>query len=309
MKEIISVYKLSKTYKNGIKALDQISFTANEKTIFGIIGPDGAGKTTLLRCLCGLFHKFDGDIRIFGKDLANQKKEIQKNIGYLSQRFSLYGDLSVEENINFFARIRGISNYEGLKSELISKMSLSPFLNRPAKYLSGGMKQKLSLICSLIHRPNLLILDEPTAGVDPVSRRELWDIIQDAKNEGTTIVYSTSYLDEAERCDFILFLKEGKEFFKGKVEDIVAQERFCVIEIYSSRIREINKILSKRFIAQLFGDRLNVLTKFPEEDLKIIEQELKSRKIIFESDIVSHNLENAFLYKTSELSNESDRSD
>ena len=258
--QIVKVANLSKTFKNKIQALSDITFSVSKGDIFGLIGPDGAGKTTLIRCLCGALRPNNGTIEIFGKNLYQDHKNIIKDIGYLSQRFSLYGDLTVEENIDFFASIREIDDYESRKKELLKKMSLTNFTNRLAKDLSGGMKQKLALICSLIYKPKIIFLDEPTSGVDPISRREFWNILSDLKKEEITILIATAYLDEAERCDSILALNEGKTVMQGKLIDILKSQEFSTIVVYADKIRVAKNAVSNIFSANIFGDKLKIIS-------------------------------------------------
>ena len=178
--------------------------------MFGLIGPDGAGKTTTIRLLCGLLHGDGGEIRVLGNDPVKAHHAITASVGYLSQRFSLYGDLSIDENIAFFAEIHGVRDFQARRNRLLEITQLTPFRSRLADRLSGGMKQKLALACTLVHEPQLIVLDEPTTGVDPVSRREFWKLLSQFLDSGITILMSTPYLDEAERCHRIAMLHEGR---------------------------------------------------------------------------------------------------
>ncbi len=190
-------------------ALKDISFTVNDNEIFGFIGPDGAGKTTLFRIISTLLLPDEGSLRIFGLDNRKDFRELRKNIGYMPGRFSLYQDLTVEENLNFYATVFGTTvkeNYS-LISDIYSH--IEPFSDRLAGNLSGGMKQKLALSCALIHKPKLLVLDEPTTGVDAVSRSEFWDILKNLKKYDITILVSTPYMDEAMRCDRVALIQNG----------------------------------------------------------------------------------------------------
>jgi len=188
---------------NATEALRDISFRVARGNIFGLVGSDGAGKSTLLRLIATMIKPFSGNIYINGLDVVTQKRKIKNIIGYMPQRFGLYQDLTVEENMNFFMDIFGISRTERKmrKDKYLGFSNLLPFVDRQAGQLSGGMKQKLGLACVLVHEPQLLILDEPTNGVDPVSRHEFWDILNNMKQEGMTILVSTAYLDEGEKCD------------------------------------------------------------------------------------------------------------
>jgi ABC-2 type transport system ATP-binding protein len=181
-------------------AVRELTLQVRRGEMFGLIGPDGAGKTTTIRLLCGLLAADAGELRVLGRDPVREHQAITRSVGYFSQRFSLYGDLSIDENIAFFAEIHGVKRYEARRTRLLDMMQLTPFRGRLAERLSGGMKQKLALACTLIHEPDLILLDEPTTGVDPVSRREFWKLLSEFLSQGITIVMTTPYLDEAERC-------------------------------------------------------------------------------------------------------------
>ncbi|HEX7086023.1 MAG TPA: ABC transporter ATP-binding protein [Vicinamibacterales bacterium] len=193
-----------------IEALRGVSFDVRPGELFGLIGPDGAGKTTSIRLLCGLLHADGGTIHVLGHDPVREHRAITQSTGYLSQRFSLYGDLSIDENIAFFAEIHGVRDYQARRTRLLELTGLLPFRSRLADRLSGGMKQKLALACTLVHEPRVILLDEPTTGVDPVSRREFWKLLAEFLQQGITILVSTPYLDEAERCHRIALLHEGQ---------------------------------------------------------------------------------------------------
>lgn len=200
---------VSKHY-GGVRALDGLSLTVGRGEMFGVIGPDGAGKTTAIRIACGLLRPDAGTVRVLGSDPLRDRHVVTGGVGYLSQRFSLYGDLSVDENLAFQAEIHGMRRYAATCDRLLEMTRLTPFRGRRADRLSGGMKQKLALACTLIHEPDLLLLDEPTIGVDPVSRREFWKLLSEFLAQGRTIVMTTPYLDEAERCGRVALLHEGR---------------------------------------------------------------------------------------------------
>jgi ABC-2 type transport system ATP-binding protein len=180
--------------------------------VFGLVGPDGAGKTTTLRIACGLMNATSGEVRVAGFDVAKDAESVKDRIGYMAQKFGLYGDLSVDENMEFYGDLFGIdhSERERLSLDLLRMTRMEPFRERPAAKLSGGMKQKLALMCTLLHRPEILFLDEPTNGVDPVSRRDFWEILYQLVREGLTVVVTTAYLDEAERCDRVGLMDKGR---------------------------------------------------------------------------------------------------
>ena len=209
MTKVIESYGIAKSFGQ-TKALDDISFSVNESEIFGFIGPDGAGKTTLFRIITTLLIPDAGKMNVLGMDSVRAYKDLRKNIGYMPGRFSLYQDLSVEENLNFYATVFGTTveeNYD-LISDIYSH--IEPFKKRLTGQLSGGMKQKLALSCALIHKPRLLVLDEPTTGVDAVSRSEFWDMLAKLREHNITIIVSTPYMDEALRCDRVALIQNGK---------------------------------------------------------------------------------------------------
>jgi ABC-2 type transport system ATP-binding protein len=192
------------------EALREITLDVRRGEMFGLIGSDGAGKTTAIRLMCGLLHPQGGSVRVLGHDPVREHRAVTERVGYLSQRFSLYGDLTIDENIAFFAEVHGVRDYRARRDQLLAMTQLTPFRQRLADRLSGGMKQKLALACTLVHQPDLILLDEPTTGVDPVSRREFWKLLSEFLAQGITIVMSTPYLDEAERCGRVALLHNGR---------------------------------------------------------------------------------------------------
>ena len=239
MQKTIEASGISKKFKV-TQALKNISFDVNEGDIFGFIGPDGAGKTTLFRIITTLLLPDEGEIKVLGLDAVKGFKELRKNIGYMPGRFSLYQDLTVEENLNFYATVFGTTvkvNYD-LISDIYSH--IEPFKSRLAGKLSGGMKQKLALSCALIHKPKLLVLDEPTTGVDAVSRSEFWEMLKKLRQHNITIIVSTPYMDEAVRCDNVALIQDGhllsvnkpekiREGFTRKLFSIKATEKYKLI--------------------------------------------------------------------------------
>lgn len=204
----VSVTDISKSYKS-VQALKNINFDVEQGEIYGIIGPDGAGKTTLFRILTSLLLPDSGEAYIDGRHIIKNYKEIRKHIGYMPGRFSLYQDMTVEENLNFFATVFNTTIEENYYLIKDIYQQIEPFKDRRAGKLSGGMKQKLALSCALIHKPSVLFLDEPTTGVDPVSRKEFWEMLRKLKEQGITILVSTPYMDEATLCDRIALIREG----------------------------------------------------------------------------------------------------
>ena len=211
MESIIETRGLTKRFGDLI-AVDHLDLAIAPGEIFGLVGPDGAGKTTTLRMLCGLMDSTEGSARVAGHDVARESQAVRDEIGYMAQRFGLYQDLTVEENMIFYADLFNITGpaRADLTAQLLRMTRMEPFASRPAGKLSGGMKQKLALMCTLLHRPRILFLDEPTNGVDPVSRRDFWAILYQLLQDGITIFMTTSYLDEAERCNRVGLLHKGK---------------------------------------------------------------------------------------------------
>ncbi|MDO8549753.1 MAG: ABC transporter ATP-binding protein [Ignavibacteria bacterium] len=298
MEAIIKIKSLKKSYDD-IKAVKDISLEVYEGEMFGLVGPDGAGKTTTIRILCGLLKPESGSVKIFEKDIIKNKKEIQNQIGYLSQKFSLYGDLSIDENIEFFADIHGVKDYQQRRDELLEFTRLKPFRNRIAEKLSGGMKQKLALACSLIHKPKIIFLDEPTTGVDPVSRRDFWKILSGLIKEKITIVLTTPYLDEAERCNRVALMNKGEIISldtPNKIKQALEKE---IIEIVCTKIREAYKLIRDEigFEVQMFGDRINVIINNIEKDYPKIEKALKEHSVeILNYRKITPSLENIFIH-------------
>lgn len=229
------------------RAVDELSFEVERGEIFGIVGPDGAGKSTLLRMIAGILPPDSGSFEVDGVDVATDPFAIKENLAYMPQRFGLYEDLTVEENIHFFGRVFGVSRAEIRKREkgLYEFSRLAPFRERLAGKLSGGMKQKLGLACCLVHRPGLILLDEPTNGVDPVSRREFWKILYGLLSEGVTIVVSTAYLDEAERCNRVALMYNGSFVTIGRPGEIKNGVGKSLIEITADNVWEAETVLRK----------------------------------------------------------------
>lgn len=235
----VEAQHLFKKYKK-VQALNGVSLEVGEGEIFGIIGPDGAGKTTLFRILTTLILADEGSSTVSGFDVVKQYRDIRESVGYMPGRFSLYQDLTVEENLNFFATVFRTTveeNYELIKDIYIQ---IEPFKNRKAGALSGGMKQKLALCCALIHKPKVLFLDEPTTGVDPVSRKEFWNMLKRLKKQGIAILVSTPYMDEASLCDRIALIQNG-EFLKTNTPQNIVNEFGTIL--WSVRSNQMSKLL------------------------------------------------------------------
>ena len=244
-----------------LRAVDGVSFEIAPGEMFGVIGPDGAGKTTSIRMMCGLLGPDGGSIRVLGRDPVAQHRMVTADIGYLSQRFSLYGDLSIDENIAFFAEIHGVRRYHDARARLLDTTQLAAFRSRRADRLSGGMKQKLALACTLVHEPKILLLDEPTTGVDPVSRREFWKLLSEFLARGLTIVMSTPYLDEAERCGRVALLHDGRLLAVDRPQQLQSRLDDRLLEVSVQAIRPpVEMLASLPGVAdvQPFGDRAHV---------------------------------------------------
>lgn len=298
MEKIIEVKGFSKNFGE-ISAVREVSFEVFAGEMFGLVGPDGAGKSTTIRTLCGLLSPNTGEISLFGLTQKNNLKQIQNRLGYLSQKFSLYGDLTIDENLRFFAKIHGVRDYQQYADRLLTFTRLIDFRDRRVERLSGGMKQKAALACSLIHKPTILFLDEPTTGVDPLSRRDFWKILSDLLKDGLTIFISTPYLDEAERCNRVALMSEGqlvsldtpdklKKDIKKVVHEIVCEDTFTVSKLIKENFR---------IEPQLFGDRINILSDESSEEIEHILAFLTSRSAVVSSTrTMMPSLENAFIF-------------
>ncbi len=245
MEPEIAVEGLSKRFGPAC-AVDRLSFAVNRGEIFGLVGPDGAGKTTTMRMLAGVLSCDGGRMRVAGHDVAAKPEAVKNSISYMPQRFGLYEDLTVDENIRFYADLFGVGKAERdeRSSLLLKAAGMAEFRIRLAGKLSGGMKQKLGLICALIHRPRVLLLDEPTTGVDPVSRREFWQVLYSLLAQGVTIVISTAYLDEAERCSRLALLHKGSLLLCDTPGNLKKRMPGAIVIVSSSRAREIRDLLA-----------------------------------------------------------------
>ena len=251
------------------EAVAGVSYAVERGEMFGLIGPDGAGKTTTIRLLCGLLRPTGGRVRVLGVDPARAHPAIAQKVGYFSQRFSLYGDLSIDENIAFFAEIHGVRHYQDRRNRLLEMMQLTKFRGRLADRLSGGMKQKLALACTLVHEPEIILLDEPTTGVDPVSRREFWRLLSEFLSQGITIYMATPYLDEAERCSRIALMSEGRILALDEPNAIRAAFPDDIIEVLAAEQCAAEDVIRRDPAVrdvQNFGERLHVRVPRGEAD-------------------------------------------
>lgn len=271
---IVTVDKLSKSFGNN-KALEEISLSVESGEVFGLLGPDGAGKTTLIRVLAGVMKASSGNVYIMGQDITANMDSAKIHIGYLSQKFSLYPDLTVAENIDFYSRLFGVGKKEAeeRKRRLLEFSRLDPFADRRARHLSGGMKQKLALTCALIHTPKVLLLDEPTTGVDPISRREFWKILYDLVAQKVTIIIATPYMDEAERANRVALLYKGRVLKCADPESLRRDYRYQLAEIVTDNLHLTKKLLENRFGPEnvtFFGDKLHLkMNDFEKEAANI----------------------------------------
>ena len=286
-----------------VVAVDQLSLTIRRGEIFSLVGPDGAGKTTMIRMMCGVLPPTGGDIRVVGFDMKSERTEIKNRVGYLSQRFSLYGDLTIDENIDFFAEIHRVKDYEKRKEELLEFTRLTQFRGRLADRLSGGMNQKLALACTLVHTPDVIFLDEPTTGVDPVSRRDFWKILSSVLKSGISIVMATPYLDEAERCTRVALVNQGRLLTCDTPENVKASFEHHVLEITCDDPRramtEIRRNSGVQSV-QLFGDRLHVVLQKDEASVELVLASLKQAALpITGSRFVQPSLEDVFISRVS----------
>lgn len=304
MNDVIKIDNLKKSYGD-IVAVNGVSYSVARGEMFGLVGPDGAGKTTTIRMLIGLLKPDSGNAKILGYDLRTQKNKIKNEIGYLSQKFSLYGDLTIDENIEFFAEIHGVKDFEARRNELLEFTRLTPFRDRLADKLSGGMKQKLALACTLIHKPKIIFLDEPTTGVDPVSRRDFWKILSNLLHEGITIFMTTPYLDEAERCNKIALMNNGVIISWDSPKNVKASLKEQIVEIVCSPIRDAYNIIKTdtEYEVQMYGDRLNVALKSYDDQYKGLERLLLENNIqTFDHRVITPSLENVFIHLVSKTS-------
>ena len=292
----ITIHNLNKSYGD-IHAVQHLSLEVKKGELFGLIGPDGAGKTTVFRMLTTLLLPDEGTASIEGWDIVKDYKEIRKHVGYMPGRFSLYQDLTVEENLTFFATVFGTTiseNYDLIKDIY---EQIKPFSNRRAGKLSGGMKQKLALCCALIHKPQVLLLDEPTTGVDVVSRKEFWEMLKKLKEQGISILVSTPYMDEASLCDRIALIQSGKVLSTSTPSQIIAQYPTALYAIKAhnlyallQHLREDPNIDS----CYPFGEYLHITLK-ENTNIPIFEQQLKTTFPHLEWEAITPTIEDSFI--------------
>jgi ABC-2 type transport system ATP-binding protein len=264
-------HEVSKRYGATV-ALEGLSLEVKAGEIFGLIGPDGAGKTTAMRIACGLLLPDGGDVHVLNYDVVKNPMAVKEHIGYMPQRFSLYPDLTVSENLRFFADLYEVPRAERAAREerLMQFSRLEPFRTRRAGQLSGGMKQKLALSCTLIHTPDLLVLDEPTTGVDPLSRQEFWMILRDLAASGQALLVSTPYMDEAQLCKRVALMYRGKAMSIGTPEEITARFSRRLLEVAGEDLGAVRRLLAHDHVKGLtvarFGDRIHIVYDYDDQE-------------------------------------------
>ncbi len=297
---IICVEGLTRRFGD-LLAVDRLAFSVGRGELFGLVGPDGAGKTTTLRMLAGVLRPTAGDAVMDGISIVRDPEAVKHGLAYMSQRFGLYTDLTVMENLNFYADLYRVPRSERTArlDRLFQFSNLGPFRDRLAGQLSGGMKQKLGLSCALIHQPKILLLDEPTFGVDPISRRDLWLIVHDMVAQGVTAIVSTAYMDEAERFDRVALLQAGRLLAVDRPETLQRDLEGAVIMVRVAQVREARARVSslpmvKR--AVVFGDRLHVTVESAERDTPALGTALREAGLqVLEMRAVTPSMEDVFI--------------
>jgi ABC-2 type transport system ATP-binding protein len=303
----IEVMELTKKFGNFV-AVNHISFEVPRGEIFGFLGPNGAGKTTTIRMLLGLLTPTAGTARVVGFDVVKESEDLRKHIGYMSQQFSLYNDLTVAENLNFYGGIYGVrgQRLQERKQYILEMAGLTGRERELTKNLSGGWKQRLALGVAIIHQPEVLFLDEPTAGVDPISRRAFWELIYDLAERETTILVTTHYMDEAEHCQDLAFIQRGNLVAKGSPEEIkISQMHGEVVEINCDDAGQAIPILRNLSIFEevaLYGALVHVVTNNAPEHISLIEKTLADQQIMVISiDRIAPSLEDVFISSAREI--------
>lgn len=284
-------------------AVNNLTLSIKEGEIFGFLGPNGAGKSTTIRMLCGILQPTSGNAIVGGYDLLKEPEKIKKIIGYMSQHFGLYNDLTVEENLNFYCRLYVKNSGEAADKVAwaLKHLDLEPYRHTLASNLSGGWRQRLALSCSMVHHPKIIFLDEPTAGIDPISRRQLWDILYDMASRGVTLFVTTHYMDEADRCNMIGFIWQGRLVAYGSPEEIktkIMDQDVLIIKTSSLHqafgyLKEIPVVLD----ANIYGDQLHAIVDSAEQAIPIVEKALTSKGLKVEGISLSKpTIEDVFIY-------------
>jgi ABC-2 type transport system ATP-binding protein len=300
MEPAVSLLGLTRDFDD-LRAVDGLTFDVTHGELFGIVGPDGAGKTTTLRMLAGVLRPTSGDAMLAGVSVARHPESVKRHIAYMSQRFGLYTDLTVRENLEFYADLYRVPRAErhARRERLYAFSGLGPFQDRLAGQLSGGMKQKLGLSCALVHEPEIMLLDEPTFGVDPISRRDLWLIVHEMVARNVTVIVSTAYLDEAERCDRVVVLHQGRAVALDTPDALQERLHAKVLAVRTDRPREARERLRGHPAvrqAVLFGDLLHVTLRAGAQEWPAVRADLAAAGVaVLAEEIVEASLEDVFI--------------
>ncbi len=291
----IDVAHLAKSFA-GHKVVDDVSLTVERGEIYGFLGPNGSGKTTSIRLMCGLLTPDAGSGTCLGYDIRRESAAIKRHVGYMTQRFSFWEDLSIRENLEFVARLYEIPNRRSVVEQAIVKLGLTGRAKQLAGTLSGGWKQRLALAACMLHEPELLLLDEPTAGVDPTARREFWDELHGLAAQGISVLVSTHYMDEAERCHKLAYIAYGKLLAKGTAREIVAAQGLTTLVLHGSNLLDISAKLAKRpEVAQtvMFGSALHISGKDSARLMAVVQEETHEAYAL---EPIETSLEDVFIY-------------
>jgi ABC-2 type transport system ATP-binding protein len=285
-----------------VEAVRGIDLEVPRGQVIGLIGPDGAGKTSSLRVFAGLLRAAAGTVQVFGRDAWKYRRALHHRLGYLAQRFALYGDLTVDENVQFFALLMGVKEWRPRRDALLDRVALSQFRTRQADRLSGGMRQKLALACSLMHSPDILVLDEPTTGVDPVTRREFWRLLADLVAEGLTLVIATPYLDEADRCHRVVLMHEGRVLADAPPGELRGVLPGAIVEVAARPRTLVPAVLARvpgAVDVRPFAARFHVRLPQSEGAVELVSAALRRAGVeVEEVRVIPPSLEDAFLHLT-----------
>ncbi len=285
-----------------VEAVRGLDLAVPRGQVIGLIGPDGAGKTSTLRVFAGLLHAAGGTAEVLGRDAWRHRRALHHRLGYLAQRFALYGDLTVDENVEFFAILMGVADWRRRRDLLLERVALAQFRSRPADKLSGGMRQKLALACSLMHSPEILLLDEPTTGVDPVTRREFWRLLADLVAEGLTLVIATPYLDEAERCNRVVLMDRGRVLADAPPADLHGMLPGVIVEVAAqprTLVAAALAALADAADVRAFAARFHVRLARPEGAVAKVRRALEAAgATVDDVRLTEPGLEDTFLHLT-----------
>jgi ABC-2 type transport system ATP-binding protein len=299
---IVQVEHLGKVYPGPVRAVDDISFSVEAGEILGLLGPNGAGKTTTIKVLCGLLRPTAGRAFVCGHCCREESEQVRRNIGYMAQRFSLYGDLTAAENLSYFAGLYGLAGDERRTrvAEIIDRLELAAFADRRAEHMSGGMRQRLALGCAIVHRPRVVFLDEPTAGVDPVHRSRIWELLYTIADGGVTLIVTTHYMDEAERCRRVGLMSEGRMPALDTPRKLKESLPGSVWRVDSSRLMEAERALAGSAKVQLYGNSVRFLSTWGQGTADRVRSMMSAAGIAeYDAAPVEPTLEDVFLHYTS----------